>query len=164
MSIYADPDGMREVILKCISKLRSKMAYIKAEYTNAVKCLQSEAGEFLQLEDMITEINRNIEYINRVLFNCERFIDDTILEYMSAQEKIMSIYNRFENAEILKGEKKYNISHSDGNANRTKRPLQKREVVLCKLPQKDSFINAPVRTGKIEDGNNIIIRTWSVSG
>ena len=54
---------------------------------------------------MITEINRNIEYINRVLFNCERFIDDTILEYMSAQEKIMSIYNRFENAEILKGEK-----------------------------------------------------------
>ena len=46
MSIYADPDGMREVILKCISKLRSKMAYIKAEYTNAVKCLSHRQENF----------------------------------------------------------------------------------------------------------------------
>lgn len=165
MSVLVDPDGMREVILQSILKLKQQLVNIKAGYNSVIKSLQSESEDFAQLHNVIMEIDRELDYINKVMFKCERFIDDAIFEYVSTKKKVMDIYEKIGTLEMLRSENSYNTSHLNEYTNRlSKRLMQRREVESCKLPSKNSFINAPVRTGKIDNGNNIIIKTWSVSG
>ncbi|NLM58749.1 MAG: hypothetical protein GX194_06470 [Clostridium sp.] len=165
MAIMVDPDGMREVIFNVICKLKEKVIRNKAEFKRIEQSLETEFWKSSELYNEFIEVNNKLETIIAHLSNCERFIDNAILEYLNANKKVDMFFQRVIGKELVARKNIFKETFSvQGN--------RKDAIALSlinyieekpsKLPPKDTFFKADVNVGKIDNGNNILVRAWKI--
>ena len=164
VNISVHPDGMRDILVQ-MYKLKSEVNRIEAEFESIGLSL---TPEFLEFSNLIKEVEQDLGDANIYLSRFCNFVDNTINEYVDAERKIMCMVDRIPDiqsksidvlnpVQYLGPKKKYRKSYLFDMF----RIDLKEEP--CKLPKKQIFEKFTLKPGKINEGKNILIRTWSSS-
>jgi len=162
ISVY--PDGMKD-ILRQILILKQEIARIEAEFRIVGRSLDSE---FQDVQNLIKVVEQKLENICIFFSRSGNFFEQTITDYINAEEAIKCMLDRIENV-------KYNSNLGSGlNKSREKIKGSKLtfsevlnidlKVEPCKISKKEILAKYKVRPGKIEDGKNILVRAWKSLG
>ena len=162
MNISFHPERMKDILVQ-IYKHKSEVKRIEAEFD---KIGLSLMPEFIELSSLIKEIQEELDYANSCLSRNCSFVSETIDKYSDIDRKIMCLLDNFSSIGLgttnppktVKStnseEKKLNVYLFD--MFRTDLKMEP-----CKLPQNHIIKKYTLKPGKIDEGNNILIRTWS---
>lgn len=162
VNISFHPERMKDILTQ-LYKLKSELKRIEAEYKTIGLSL---TPDFLELSSFIKEINEDLAYENKCLSKFCSFVDETIDEYSDIDRKIICLLSRFSNinsntADVPQPVKNINSEENKRNVYLSDMLRTDLKEKPCKLPQNQIFKKYTLKPGKIDEGHNILIRTWS---
>lgn len=162
ISVY--PDGMKD-ILRQILILKQEIARIEAEFRIVGRSLDSE---FQDVQNLIKVVEQKLENICIFFSRSCYFFEQTITDYINAEEAIKCMLDKIENV-------KYNNNLGAG-LNKSRKEIKGCKLTFsevlnidlkvepCKISKKEVLTKYKVKPGKIEDGKNILVRAWKSLG
>lgn len=162
MNISIHPEGMREILVR-LSELRNEVNRIENEF---VKIGASLDPELMEISKLVRSVEQDLGGINISLCRFCSFVDDTINKYVDADKRIKCLVDNIENLHSIARDKfiPVNSTNCDKNNQRASYFDMLKIALIekpCRLPKKEIWEKFKVRPGKIAEGKNILVRTWS---
>ncbi len=162
VNISFHPERMKDILVQ-IHKLKSEVKRIEAEFE---KIGLSLTPEFLELSSLIKEINEDLDFANVYLSRSCSFVNEAIDEYTDIDRKIMCLLSKFPSintntTDVPQPVKNINSEEKKRNGYLFDMLRTDLKEKPCKLPQNQIFKKYTLKPGKIDEGHNILIRTWS---
>ena len=164
VNISIHPEGMREILVQ-LNKLKNEVNRIETEFVRIGRSLDPE---FLEISKLVRSVEQDLVDINVSLARFCSFVDNTINEYVDADKRIKGMVDNIQNLISTTRDKFIPIKSIDFEKKNQKVfyfDMLKIDLIdePCRLPRKEILEKFKVRPGKIAEGKNILVRTWSSS-
>lgn len=158
ISVY--PDAIKD-ILRQLSILKQEAIRIEAEFRTVGRSFDSELRD---VQNLVKVIEQELGNICMFFSRSCNFAEYTISEYLNAEMAIKNMYDRVEGFKS-KDSQRVGLSKSKQETNKSEMPVSKvlnigLKIEPCKIYKKEVLMKYKLKPGKIEDGKNILVRTW----
>ncbi len=160
MNISVYPDGM-EAMLEQICRLKQEASRIEAKFRSVGGSIDPE---FQAVFNQIRAVEQDLERICMYFSRCCGFVENTITEYLNAEKTVCYMSKEYVN---LRPADRKRAELVDEKVDVRGRNIDSCEafnmglkVEPCRINKREFLIKYKVEPGKIDEGKNILVRTW----
>lgn len=152
-----------EAIENELNRIGKRLRYIEDRFNNI--CSQTDGYPFINSSYDINNIKKELISSAMNLHNYAKFLENTIKQYLSAEDEIQRVGKIIFDNILKESQSSKSKCKKDGcNAIYNNTSEKNNDIFIkpdiCKLPNKDMITDKMIKSGIIDDGNNILIRSW----